>query len=138
MNYTCPMNFEWDEAKSAACFKQRGFDFAYAARAFFDPNRTMHADTRHSYGEERYQLMGVIERRLFVVVYTPRPDLPYAHISTAPSPRRKPGSRRAEAMDFGTVFGKKSQDIQGKSMFCGPRPLDSGLRRNDGRDVCIR
>ena len=74
MNYTCPMNFEWEEAKSAACFKQRGFDFAYAARAFFDPNRTIHADTRHSYGEERYQLMGVIERRLFVVVYTPRPD----------------------------------------------------------------
>ncbi len=33
----------------------------------------MHADTRHSYGEERHQLMDVIERRLFVVVYTPPP-----------------------------------------------------------------
>lgn len=32
----------------------------------------MHADTRHSYGEERYQLLGKIEQRLFVVVYTPR------------------------------------------------------------------
>lgn len=30
------------------------------------------ADTRHSYGEARYQLMGKIERRLFVVVYTPK------------------------------------------------------------------
>ncbi|OGS85794.1 MAG: hypothetical protein A2061_04165 [Gallionellales bacterium GWA2_59_43] len=68
------MNFEWDEAKSEACFKERGFDFAYAARAFFDPARTVHVDTRHSYGEERYQLMGMIERRLFVVVYTPRHD----------------------------------------------------------------
>jgi uncharacterized DUF497 family protein len=28
------MNFEWDKAKSTACFEQRGFDFAYAARAF--------------------------------------------------------------------------------------------------------
>lgn len=74
MDYTCRMNFEWDEAKSEACFIQRGFDFAYAARAFFDPNRIVHADTRHSYGEERYQLMGMIERRLFVVVYTPRHD----------------------------------------------------------------
>ncbi len=74
MGYTCPMNFEWDEAKSEACFIQRGFDFAYAARAFFDPNRIVHADTRHSYGEERYQLMGMIEQRLFVVVYTPRHD----------------------------------------------------------------
>jgi uncharacterized protein len=41
---------------------------------FFDPNRTVYADTRRSYGEERYQLTGMIERRLFVVVYTPRHD----------------------------------------------------------------
>jgi uncharacterized DUF497 family protein len=66
------MNFEWDEAKSEACFSQRGFDFAYVARAFFDPDRIVRADTRHSYGEARYQLMGRIEERLFVVVYTPR------------------------------------------------------------------
>jgi len=72
MNYTCAMNFEWDEAKSDACFAQRGFDFAYAARAFFDPNRLIQADTRHSYGEARYLLKGKIEQRLFVVVYTPR------------------------------------------------------------------
>jgi hypothetical protein len=69
------MNFEWDEAKSEACFRMRGFDFAYAARAFLDPDRIVHADTRHSYGEERYQLIGIIEQRLFVVVYTPRGDV---------------------------------------------------------------
>ncbi len=66
------MNFEWDETKSEDCFKQRGFNFAYAARAFFDPERIVRADTRRSYGEERYQLMGRIEGRLFVIVYTPR------------------------------------------------------------------
>lgn len=74
MNYTHPMNFEWDEAKSEACFAERGFDFAYAARVFFDPNRLIEADTRYSYGEDRYRLMGRIEGRLFVVVYTPRGD----------------------------------------------------------------
>ena len=74
MDDTCPMHFEWDEAKSETCFQERGFDFAYAARAFFDPNRLIQADTRHSYGEERYQLVGRIEQRLFVVVYTPRHD----------------------------------------------------------------
>ena len=68
------MNFEWDEAKSEACFTDRGFDFVYAARAFFDPNRIVHDDTRYSYGEERYQLMGMIEQRLYVVVYTQRHD----------------------------------------------------------------
>ena len=41
---------------------------------FFDPNRIISADTRHSYGEDRYQLIGRIEQRLFVVVYTQRHD----------------------------------------------------------------
>jgi len=68
------MHFEWDEAKSEACFTQRGFDFAYVVRAFFDPNRVVQADTRHSYGEDRYQLTGMIDQRLFLVVYTPRHD----------------------------------------------------------------
>lgn len=54
---------------------ERGFDFAYAARAFFDPNRLIRADTRRSYGEARYQLLGKIEHRVFVVVYTPRNDV---------------------------------------------------------------
>lgn len=75
MNYTDYMNFEWDEAKSDVCFAERGFDFAYAARAFFDPDRLIQADTRHSYGEDRYQLIGKIEHRLFVVVYIPRNDV---------------------------------------------------------------
>lgn len=57
------MIFEWDEAKSDA----------YAARAFFDPNRIIRADTRHNYGENRYQLFGMIEGRVFVLVDTPRP-----------------------------------------------------------------
>ncbi len=33
------MNFEWDEVKSDAYFLERGFDFAYAIRAFLDPDR---------------------------------------------------------------------------------------------------
>jgi hypothetical protein len=72
MDYARGMDFEWDEAKSETCFAQRGFDFAYAARAFLDPDRILQSDTPHGYGEERYQLMGRIEGRLFVVVYTPR------------------------------------------------------------------
>lgn len=68
------MNFEWDEAKSEACFTERGFDFAYAVRAFFDPDRLVPVDAKYSYGEERYQMLGKIEQRLFVVVYTPRHD----------------------------------------------------------------
>ncbi|WP_368639846.1 BrnT family toxin [Castellaniella ginsengisoli] len=72
MNYTHSIRFEWDEAKSAKCLKERGFDFAYAAQAFFDPCRMIFADTRRNYGEDRYQLLGKIDWRLFAVAYTPR------------------------------------------------------------------
>ena len=68
------MQFEWDDAKSNACFQERGFDFAYAASAFADPNRIVWQDTRRVYGETRYQLIGRIENRVFVLVYTPRRD----------------------------------------------------------------
>ena len=66
------MDFEWDSAKSDACYAERGFDFAYAARAFFDPERDIRQDTRYPYGEDRYQLAGHIEGRLFIVIYTIR------------------------------------------------------------------
>ena len=66
------MEFEWDAAKSRACFDERGFDLAYAAQAFSDPARTIEIDDRRNYGEERYRLTGVVQGRLYVVVYTPR------------------------------------------------------------------
>ncbi len=36
MAYNASMKFEWDDAKSEACLRGRGFDFAYAARVFLD------------------------------------------------------------------------------------------------------
>jgi uncharacterized DUF497 family protein len=75
LNYTYPPNFEWDEDKSNACFRTRGFDFAYAAFAFADPDRIIRQDNRFSYGELRYELIGRIEGRLFVLIYTPRNDV---------------------------------------------------------------
>ena len=66
------MEFEWDDAKSDDCFKRRGFDFAYAVRAFLDPRRIVSPDTRRDYGEDRYKLIGAIDGRVYVVVYTVR------------------------------------------------------------------
>ena len=66
------MEFEWDDAKNNACFEHRGFDFAYAIRAFFDPRRVVVQDRRRDYGEDRYRLVGMIDGRAFVVVYTVR------------------------------------------------------------------
>ena len=66
------MEFEWDDAKSDACLAHRGFDFAYAIRAFLDDDRVVGRDRRWDYGEDRYRLLGAIEGRVFVVVYTMR------------------------------------------------------------------
>ena len=66
------MEFEWDDAKSNTCFVRRGFDFAYAVRAFFDPQRIVAQDRRRDYGEDRYRLLGMIDGRAYVVVYTVR------------------------------------------------------------------
>ena len=69
------IRFEWDQAKSDECFAERGFDFAHALHAFVDPTRRIHQDNRWDYGEDRYQLLGTIERRVFVVVYTARGEV---------------------------------------------------------------
>ena len=64
------MEFEWEDAKSDACLAHRGFDFAYAIRAFLDDDRIVGRDRRWDYGEDRYRLLGAIEGRVFVVIYT--------------------------------------------------------------------
>ena len=56
--------------KSDACFEQRGFDFAYVLKAFLDPDRVVRKDSRWDYKEQRYQLLGKIDERLFFVVFT--------------------------------------------------------------------
>ena len=72
MGYSLVMEFGWDDAKSEACFRERGFDFAYVASAFADPDRVVVEDTRRPCGEPRFELTGQVQGRLFVLVFTPR------------------------------------------------------------------
>ena len=55
------VEFEWDDAKSDACFTYRGFGFSYAIRAFRDNDRIVGRDHRRDYDEDRYRLLGTIE-----------------------------------------------------------------------------
>lgn len=66
------MEFEWDDAKNDACLTRRGFGFSYAVRAFQDDDRIVGRDRRRDYAEDRYRLLGTIEDRVFVVIYTMR------------------------------------------------------------------
>jgi uncharacterized protein len=72
MNYHINMEFEWDEIKSSACYEERGFDFAYVLHVFLDPDRLVRKDHRWDYGEDRFELTGVIDGRVFVLIYTVR------------------------------------------------------------------
>ena len=72
MAYGIEMEFEWDEAKDRACFERRGFDFAYAVRAFLDPHRIVARDRRWDYGEDRYRLLGTVDGRAYLLVCTVR------------------------------------------------------------------
>lgn len=47
-------------------------DFAYVIYAFLDTNRLIKQDHHWDYGEDRYQMLGQIDGRLFFVTYTVR------------------------------------------------------------------
>ena len=66
------MDFEWDVAKSNLCQISRNFDFAYVISVFTDPALLVEHDQRWDYGEERFRALGVIDRRVFVVVFKRR------------------------------------------------------------------
>ncbi|HIV98903.1 MAG TPA: BrnT family toxin [Candidatus Ornithospirochaeta avicola] len=66
------MQFEWDEEKNIANIKKHdGISFHMAVRVFLDGNRIERYDCKHSIDEDRYNVIGMVERLLFVV-YTER------------------------------------------------------------------
>ncbi|ANA15269.1 BrnT family toxin [Acetobacter oryzifermentans] len=68
-----PKLFEWDDAKSDACFEERGFSFADVL-IIFSGSIIERQDDRRDYGETRIRAAGLIEGVPFMIVYTPRGD----------------------------------------------------------------
>lgn len=64
MGYT----FEWDPAKAEANVRKHGVTFDEASTVFGDPLNLLMSDPDHSFGEERYLLLGVFNRRRLLVV----------------------------------------------------------------------
>lgn len=65
------MDFEWDDAKSARNFRERGLCFDDAAMIFLGPTVEI-VDERRPYGETRVKAIGVVEGEFLVVVFTDR------------------------------------------------------------------
>lgn len=67
--------FDWDEDKYLLNLQKHKVRFEYASRIFLDPLRIDCEDTRRDYKEERRIVVGYIDQRLYVVVYTQRDEV---------------------------------------------------------------
>jgi uncharacterized DUF497 family protein len=68
------MTFEWDESKNRSNQKKHGISFESAQNAFFDPNRLILSDEKHSKLEERYFCIGNTRLGIITVRFTMRND----------------------------------------------------------------
>jgi uncharacterized DUF497 family protein len=64
--------FEWDDAKAAANWRDHGVAFHDAIKAFRDRFAVERFDDRADYGEERINLLGMCQGVLLHVTYTER------------------------------------------------------------------
>ena len=68
------MNFEWNESKRKANLKKHGVDFVAACQLWGAP-MLIKEDTRQDYRESRLLGMGLLGKRVMLVVFTERkPD----------------------------------------------------------------
>ena len=67
------MKFEWDEEKNKINFQKHGIDFETAMLVFNDMQRIEIYDLEHSFDEDRYNTIGMVNDVIFVV-YTERKD----------------------------------------------------------------
>ncbi len=66
------MTFEWDTNKSIENVLKHGVSFEEAQRAFFDTERKIYRDDKHSLNEERYFCYGMVGGEILTVRFTVR------------------------------------------------------------------
>ncbi len=89
---------EWDDEKEKINIKKHGIDFTTAAHVFDDLDRLEYFDQLHSDSEDRYIVIGLVHKVLFVV-YTDRSDA-----------TRIISARVATARERGVYYGNYPQD----------------------------
>ena len=70
------MKFVWDDVKAEKNIKNHSVSFEEATTVFTDPLSLTITDPLHSYGEERFIILGQsIKNRMIVVVHTDLGDI---------------------------------------------------------------
>ena len=65
------MDYEWDEAKRRANIAKHGVDFSIAETFVWNTAIDVE-DDRKNYGESRRVALGLVDSRLYVLIYTRR------------------------------------------------------------------
>jgi uncharacterized protein len=65
------MSYEWDDKKNLANIEKHKADFGDVQEIFDGPHFTF-ADNRHEYGEERCIVLGFVNGRVMIAVFTKR------------------------------------------------------------------
>jgi hypothetical protein len=68
------MSFIWDTSKSVENVTKHGVSFEIAQNAFFDKNRKIFFDEKHSDQEKRYYCYGMVDGEILTVRFTIRAD----------------------------------------------------------------
>jgi uncharacterized DUF497 family protein len=66
------MTFEWDEQKNQDNIEKDHISFEVAQEAFFDANRVIRKDKKHSKAEDRFFCIGKVAGGIVTVRYTKR------------------------------------------------------------------
>ena len=67
------MEFEWDPRKDTSNKTKHGVSFSQSQEAFFDPNRSIAKDTKHSTPQEqRFFCFAKVDDRVLTVRFTIR------------------------------------------------------------------
>jgi uncharacterized DUF497 family protein len=62
------MEFRWDDNKERVNIFKHGVSFIEAQEAFFDPNRLIYQDTKHSINEKRWFCVGKVPNGNIITV----------------------------------------------------------------------
>jgi uncharacterized DUF497 family protein len=66
--------FVWDGDKAASNFRWHGVRFEYATRVFQDPQQLEWVDDREDYGEDRFNVVGLVGDLELFVTFTRRDE----------------------------------------------------------------
>jgi len=88
------LNFEWDDKKYQINIKKHGIRFETASNVFLDNNALYYLDDEHSGEEERFKIVGMVEKVL-AVIYTERGEV-----------NRIISARRADKFERNDYYGQ--------------------------------